>query len=176
MRCAQSADLYISPHLLAACCRRFRGSRPGVLSRIGSWWRCRTLVLPTNYRSGGVIVATARALIEASNLREVKTPLLSSGPLATAGTVRVLAHATRHEEDEHLIAELRALQQAALADSSRWPAGGCAILCRTRAQVVEIAHALKAASIKMVCREDGRKSGEALQQRARDVLSCARRT
>ena len=80
----------------------FRGSRPDVLSRIGTHWRCQTLILPTNYRCGGAIVSAARSLIESSSLREVATPLLAARNLSDVGSVQVHAHSTRDEELQRL--------------------------------------------------------------------------
>ena len=57
----------------------FRGSRPDVLSRIGAWWQCQTLVLPTNYRCGGVVVDTARALSACATTRPSAQPAPSGG-------------------------------------------------------------------------------------------------
>ena len=145
----------------------FRGSRPDVLSRIGTWWRCQTLVLPTNYRCGGAIVAAARTLIESSSLREAATPLLAARNLADVGAVHVHAHATRHEEMSRMAIELRELQV-------HWPSGGAAVLCRTRAQVAEVAEALKAAGVRVAKHEGASDSSSALRQRALDVLAYLR--
>ena len=154
----------------------FRGSKPDVLSRIASWWRCQTLLLPTNYRCGGAIVAAARMLIESSSLRESTTPLLAARHLTKTGDVQVHEHATRHEETSRLAAELRALQVAVLQPSEPacWPPGGVAVLCRTRAQVAEVGTALKAAGVTIAKRDGTSSSGSAMRQHALSVLSYLR--
>ena len=153
----------------------FRGSRPDVLARIGSWWQCQTLVLPTNYRCGGAVVEAARSLIEASSLRDDAPPLLAARNLAHLGSVVVHEHATRDEERRRLADELRSLQLAAQSDSSRWPTGGVAVLCRTRAQVAEMTNALKDASVRTASpKAVGDSSNSTARQRSLDVLSYVR--
>ena len=152
----------------------FRGVRHDALHRIGQQWECAVLNLPTNYRSGERIVSAAKHLIEASPLRNPHAPPLLSAP-ALQGAGIVECHMSHRPSDEllRLATELHELQSSrapttmTMASSCAlhstehaWPPGGVAILCRTRAQVREVASTLKEAGIRIACRSRGSGGGD----------------
>ena len=116
-------------------------------------WGCVELPLPTCYRCGGAIVASAARLIGASSLREATPPMRPSASRALQGSVQVHVSPTREAELRRLATELLALQRrpegtaggtAAVGGgmggamggaATAWPVAGVAVLCRTRAQV-----------------------------------------
>ena len=151
----------------------FRGSRPDVMSLLAAHWGCKTLVLPTNYRCGAAIVDAARWLIERSTLRESIPLLAAPRNICGLGSVTVAQHATRALELDHIAGGLAAAQR-----SLTTPAGGVAVLQRTRAQVAEVRAALKARGVRLRKSVAGRgavgSDGGAARRSANEVLAYLR--
>jgi superfamily I DNA/RNA helicase len=107
----------------------------GTLGKITSTFGCMPLVLPTNYRCCSRVVEVARALIEASMLRE-ELPLLSARH-AAVGEVRSIVCAARQDEIDAICREVYRATRAQDGASS------IALLCRLRADCNALRRALK---------------------------------
>ena len=129
----------------------FRGSRSDMLARITATFACMPLVLPTNYRCCARVVEVARAMIQASPLRE-ELPLLSA-PQAKLGEVRIIQRKCRSDELDAICHDIRRVSKAQ-------PGKSIALLCRLRAHCTVLRRALKEYGI--VCSKIHRSSGTAI--------------
>ena len=145
----------------------FRGSKPGVLTKIARHWGTAQYVLPTNYRCAEAVLDAARLLIEASPTRQQKPPLLVAAGSAR-GELRTLRCADRAAEVDTVAAELQTLQRH---HPDRL--GHVAVLCRLRAQVSELRAALQEHGVR-VRREGGTRDGGRDRSSALDVLAFLR--
>jgi len=128
----------------------WRGSRADMLGTISQKFGCMPLILPTNYRCCTSVVDLARAVIQASPLRE-QLPLLSSST-AIRGEVRILRFATREDETDAIC---RDVYRATCAS----PNSPIAILCRTRNGCKAMRRALKQYGIQCSAAEASAASG-----------------